>query len=120
MTIGIARLDRVIGLFIEIGHRVEAMEAIVRIAGPGTGPATLWGEGGRWVGAIIKGTPQQGAAVQQESLRIAEAFNQGRILLLNLLPLTLERLQTLLQPHKSLGQQVKGAGEIFRTAADSE
>ena len=68
----------------------------------------------------IEGAPKQGTAIQQQALGIAKALLQVRILLLGNLPLPFQGLEPLFQPHQTLGQQVKRAGEILRAAADPE
>jgi len=69
---------------------------------------------------VVKGTTEQGTAIEQEPLGIAQALDQVRIVLQAGLPLPLQELEALLQLHQALREQVERAGEILRAAADPE
>jgi len=57
---------------------------------------------GSWPGGVFQGAAQQGPAIEQEPLGIAQTLHQARILLLGLLPLALQGQETVLKLHQPL------------------
>jgi hypothetical protein len=71
-------------------------------------------------GIRVEGAAKKGPAIQQQALGVSEALLQGWILLLGNLPLPLQGLEPLFQPHQPLGKQMERASQILGTTADPE